>query len=162
MVAEIKQIIDSYVLVTYDIPASQGKLRKMVLKELAKIGAMPYTQSVYLIPLSEESFALANEISAGGSAFVWRAKMPNTDKAHAITIKYEDHIHDRISFIQQRIVQIKDHIEAGRLGKATRMVEKTHQLISQLEQIMKTYNPAWLSPEIAILKQNMYQVYNKE
>jgi hypothetical protein len=159
--AEIKQIIDSYVLLTFDIPACQGKLRKTVLKELAKIGAIAYTQSVYLLPLSEKSFELANDISAGGSAFVWQSKMVNIDKAQAITIKYDEHIHDRVAYIQQRLVQIKDHIDADRLGKANLMIKKTQALIHQLEQITESYNPPWLAPEIQTLKANLAQVYQK-
>lgn len=161
MTAEIKEILQDFCLITFDIPACQGKLRKVVLKQLAQIGAIGYTQSVYLIPLSEKSFELANDISAGGSAFVWRSQMVNVDKAKAITIKYDEHIHDRVAYIQQRLVQIKDHIDADRLGKANLMIKKTQALIHQLEQITESYNPTWLAPEIQTLKTNLAQVYQK-
>jgi hypothetical protein len=162
MVAEVKQIVQDYVLITYDIAASQGKLRKVILKKLYDMGATSYTQSVYLMPYSEASMALANEIAAGGQAVIWRSKQEDPVQADKITIKYNEHLGDRCNLIQQRLAQIKDHIEAGRLGKATRMILKTNLLLEQLFTISKTYNPPWLMPKLAGLKMQLNQVIGEK
>lgn len=144
MPVELKEIISDYVLISYDIPACQGALRKRVLREMYEIGAIAHTQSVYLLPYSAKSLELANEISAGGSAYVFTSEMPNVDKAASISNKYAQHVKDRIFIINCRINKIGEHIKNQEFGRATKMIKKTKRLISQLKQIQETYNPPWL------------------
>lgn len=160
MPVEIKQIVDDYLLLTYDLPATQGKLRKRFLKEAMAAGAIAHTQSVYLMPFSAKMQALANDLAATGHAVIWRSKQENAVTAKQITIKYAEHIQARCQLIEQRLVQVNDHIEAGRLGKATRMIKKTHELLDQLENISETFNPPWLKPRLDGLYFLMAQVYD--
>jgi len=157
---EVKEIVSDYLLLTYDIPASQGKLRKRFLKEAGESGAMMYTQSVYLMPWSDKMQAMANELAQTGHAVVWRSQQEHAGLAKSITIKYAEHIQARCQLIEQRLVQIKDHIEAGRLAHANRMAKKTHDLFIQLYKISETFNPPWLQPTLAILGGNMAQIYS--
>jgi len=161
MKGEVKVITQDYVLITYDIPAADSKLRKEVLKTMAAIGAVAYTQSCYLVPFSETSFNLANEISSKGHAVVWVSKQHDEKKALEIQFKYEEHLHIRCATIEQRLYTIKEHIEEGRLNRANRMAEKTHVLIDQLKKISLSFNPPWFLPRIAELENLMGQLYKK-
>jgi hypothetical protein len=89
MSVEVKEIVDEYVVLNFDIAAKEGKFRKKILKRLAEIGAVMFTQSCYYLPFSPESMAVANEIAAEGDAVIWRSKQENKAKAKELTIKYE-------------------------------------------------------------------------
>ena len=160
--APVKEIIDEYVLLTYDIPAKEGKLRKTFLKQAAAIGAICYTQSCYLLPYSEVSFGLANELAQYGKAVVWISKQKDKDKAADITNKYEEHLHIRCQTIEQRFVLISEYIEIGNLFTANRMLTKTLTLLSQLAKIAETYNPPWLKPKIEELYKKMAVIYHAD
>lgn len=72
--AELKTIIDDFVLITYDMPAKEEKARKAFLRDARAIGAIMHTQSCYLMPYTPGSFTLANELAAkGGNVIVWRS-----------------------------------------------------------------------------------------
>jgi CRISPR/Cas system-associated protein endoribonuclease Cas2 len=160
--AEVKEILDEYVLLVFDIPANQAKLRKEVLKFLAAAGAVMHTASCYLMPYSELSFAIANEIALKGDVVVWVSKQKDQKKAKALTIQYDEHLKIRCTTIEQRLWAIKEHIESGQLGRANRMAEKTHALLDQLKKISQTYCPSWLLPRIGELETMMQQIYTGE
>jgi hypothetical protein len=161
MSVEIKEIVDEYVVLNFDISAKNSKLRKHVLKRLAAAGAVMFTQSCYYLPYSADSMTTANEIASDGNVVIWRSKQEDKKKALELTFQYDEHLHIRCTTIEQRLWAIKSHIDEGQLGKANRMAEKTHALLSQLKKISLTYNPAWLQPRIAELETMMNQVYNK-
>lgn len=162
MPSEVKEFVDEYILIAYDIPANKAKQRKEVLKALWAIGAMGYSQSVYLIPAGAEGMALAKEIGAYGYAVIWKAKQDDPVIASKITINYEQYLKERVMLIQNRFAQIQAHLEMNHLDRANRMASKTNTLISQLEKISNNYNPAWLKPAIEQLWLELKQVYNKK
>lgn len=92
MPVESKEIVSDYLLLTYDLPATQGKLRKRFLKEAMAAGAMMHTASCYLMPFSPKMQALADDLAVTGHAVIWRSKQENTGMAKMITIKYAEHI----------------------------------------------------------------------
>jgi hypothetical protein len=57
---------------------------------------------------------------------------------------------------------MKEHVDAGELGRANRMAAKTHALLEQLKKISQTYCPPWLLPRIGELYTMMEQVYTGE
>lgn len=160
---EVKEIVDEYVLLVYDIPATVdgNKLRKQFLKAAYSIGAMCFTQSCYLLPYSEQSFSLASEVAEKGNAVLWVSKQKDAEKAKQINFKYEEALKLRCQTIEQRLVIIKNHIEAGHLGKANRMAGKTAALLKQLVRISETYSPPWLVPQIEKMFLAMKQLYQK-
>lgn len=157
--AEVKEIIQNYVLITYDIPAKETKTRSLFLKEARAIGAIGYTQSCYLLPYSEKAFELANKLALIGDAIVWKSRQEDKAKALAITYKYEDHLHLRCDYIRQRLVIGMEHIAAGRLGKANQMGRKTGELLAQLAQIAENFYHEWLNEELKELVADWKVVY---
>lgn len=161
MGTEVKQLIDEYILVCFDIPQKEGKLRKLILRRIHDIGGIMHTSSVYLMPYSEKAMDLANEISTAGDVVVWRSKQEHPEIAKSITMKYEEHLHMRCVVIEQRLVIIADHIANDRLGKANRMAQKTKKLLWQLKLIATNYETGWLPKEITALEKSLTEVYNK-
>lgn len=160
--AEVKEIIQDYVLICYDIPASEGKLRKRFLREAHSIGAIGYTQSVYLIPYSDKAFDLANNLAAKGNAIVFRSNQANEKKALEITVKYEHHLQARCDLIAQRLVIGQEYITAGKLGMAKRVGIKTGRLLQELFTIAETFSPVWLMPRIAELVIQWKVIYGEQ
>jgi len=159
--AEVKEIIQDYILISYDIPAKAKALRKSFLKAAHAIGAEMYTASVYLIPYSAEALEWANELESAGHAVVWKAHQPDEKKALEITTKYADAIKARCDYIEQRIAIAQDYINEGRLKMAMKMGVKTGQLLQQLAQIAHHFNPPWLEPRIEELYGKMKVLYEQ-
>lgn len=160
MKMQVKEIIEDYVLITYDIPAKAKQLRASFLKEAKAIGAEPDTASVYLIPYGEKAMELASKLESAGHASVWGpAHLPNKEKAMDKTVKYSDHIQIRCQVIEQRLARIQEHILAGRLGVAKKMGVKTGDLLQQLEQIRESFNPDWFKVEIKKLVFKWKEIY---
>lgn len=161
MVAEVKEIIQDYILLVYDIPRNSDKLRREILRKISEIGGTMYTESCYFLPYSDDAMALANEISSSGDVVVWRSTQENEHIAKKITLKYEDHLKARCMAIEQRLAMIQNHLDNQRLGKAHRMILKTHYLLEQLKQISENYQTDWLPEAIAVLEENLKGVYSK-
>jgi glutathione S-transferase len=159
--AEVKEIIQDFILITYDIPANAKALRKSFLKAAHAIGAEAHTASVYLIPFSEEAMGWANELESAGHAIVWKAHQPDEKKALEITTKYSEAIKARCDYIEQRIAMSQDYVNEGRLKMAMKMGVKTGNLLQQLVQISQHFNPEWLKPRIEELFTKLKAVYDK-
>lgn len=159
---EVKTIIKDYILITYDIPADQKQLRRSFLKAAHAIGAESHTASVYLIPYSAEALAWANDLNSAGHAVVWQASQPDLVKAVEITAKYEGAMHARCDYIEQRIVMSQDYVNAGKLKMAMKMGVRTGELLQQLVQISKHFNPTWLQPRIEELYAKLKSIYEHE
>lgn len=140
---QVKEIISDYILLTYDIPAKQKALRYQFLKKAGQIGAMQYTESVYLLPYSEESFQLASEMATSGKAVIWKSHQVDETKAISITQSYGQHIQARCAMIEQRLLTAQEHITKGHLRRALTMAIRTGNLLKELAIISKTYKPQW-------------------
>jgi hypothetical protein len=156
---EVKQLIKDYILLVYDIPANQSKTRYQFLKLAKGIGAMPHTQSCYLLPYSEKAMEMANEIAAVGDAVVWKSTQVDQKKALEITTDYESHIKVRCDRIEQRLAIAQEYINYGRLGKARLMGIKTGNLLGQLAKISETFSPEWFVKRLNELVTKWKQLY---
>jgi hypothetical protein len=156
--AEIRQIVQDYVLITFDIPQNQGKLRKLVLKKIHSIGGMMHTASVYLIPYSDKAMELANMIKEVGDVVVWTSHQDNLSTAKNITFSYDNHLAVRCSLISQRFYKIQQYIDKEQLGRANTMILKTKVLIDQLHKISETYCPSWLPEKLKEFDNQLSQV----
>ncbi len=157
--AEKKEITAEYILLTYDIPAKEKKLRRDFLKAVKSIGAMEYTASVYLLPFTAESLALANSLNSKGHAVVWTAQQPDKGKATEIYAKYAQHLKLKLLAIQQRLTMAQDYIQAGHMAMALKMGVKTGKLLQELAHIQKNYNQPWFETKLQELVQSWKEVY---
>jgi len=160
MSIEIKEIQIEWILICFDIPQSGGKLRKLVLKRISELGGVMNTSSVYLLPYSQNAMELASQISSNGDVVVWKSKQEDEHVAKLITMKYEQHLHNRCSVIWQRLEIIADHLKNERLGKAHVMAWKTKKFLDQLKKIAENYHTDWLPKEIEALEKSLSEVYN--
>ena len=62
--AEQKELILDFVLIMYDIPAVERKLRRRFIQDALAMGAEQYTESVYLLPFSEKALEMANGLES--------------------------------------------------------------------------------------------------
>lgn len=146
--AEVKELIQDFVLILYDIPALEKKVRRKFLKDAHEMGAEQYTESAYLLPHSEEALKMADALESAGHAVVFSAQPYNLAKTVEINVKYAEGIKSRCSAIEQRLVIVQDYIQRGWLMRAQNMGEKTKVLLDELEKINKNYQPGWLKPKI--------------
>jgi hypothetical protein len=160
MAVEVKEIVQDYILIVYDIPQNSPKMRKVILKRLAEIGGIMHTDSCYLLPYSADAMILANQISTCGDVVVWKSKQEDEHVAKLITMKYEQHLHNRCTVIWQRLEIIADHLKNERLGKAHVMAWKTKKFLDQLKKIAENYHTDWLPKEIEALEKSLSEVYN--
>jgi len=157
---ETKFIQQDWVLITYDIPAKDKKLRHEFIKQAKQLGAIPHTDSVYLLPFSEKAMELASELAVKGHAVVWRSKQEDKQKAIEITIKYDTALEMRCIYLEQRLQIGSQHIMAGNLKLALRMGVKTGKLLRELVEISATYNPQWLVGRIEEIMAKWKEVYS--
>ena len=146
--AQVKELIQDFVLILYDIPAKERKLRSKFLKDAHEMGAEQYTESVYLLPYSTEAIKMADALESAGHAVVFSAQPYNTAKTMEINAKYSDGIKNRCMAIEQRLVIVQEYIKQGWLGRAQKMGIKTGKLLSELVKINENYEPGWLKPKI--------------
>ena len=145
---EVKEIIQDYVLICYDIPQKEKALRHRFLKLAHSLGAVMHTASVYLMPYSDEAFKMAEELAAVGEAVVWKSHQANLAQAAGITHDYAAHLQARCQLIEQRLVMAQEHLAAGRLKLAAKMGVKTNKLHKELCKIQETYGQKWLLARI--------------
>lgn len=157
--AEVKKIIQDFVLITYDIPEKEKKLRAQFLKEAHSLGAICHTQSVYLMPYSDKTFELANALAAKGDAVVWVSQQKDPKKAAQITMSYEQHLQTRCGAIEQRLVIAQQYMAAGKLGIAEKMRERTAKFLGELDKINETYGSEWLEKRLQELHIEYMEVY---
>lgn len=145
---EVKLLIQDFVLITYDIPAKEKKLRRDFLSKVSEIGGEQYTESVYLLPYTDQVLEMANSLESAGHAVVWRAYQPDAEVALEINVKYEQGIKDRCKAIEQRLVIVQDYIAKGWLQRAQSMGIKTGKMLQELAKINENYEPGWLKEKI--------------
>ena len=133
---DVKEIINDWILLTYDIPGTpEGtKARYKFLREARRIGAIPQTESVYLMPWSIDADFAALEVAAAGHAYVWYSQAKDDETAKKATIKYDEVVDKLFTNVEKRMDKILDHVDAKRYGQVARMLEKTIPMIDGLEQ----------------------------
>lgn len=157
--AEEKELILDFVLIMYDIPAVEKKLRRRFIKDVYEMGGEQYTESAYLLPYSEKAIKMADELESAGHAVVFRSQPYNIAKAVEINIKYAEGITNRCKAIEQRLMIVQDYIKRGCLKRALGMGEKTGVLLKELVKINENYKPGWLKPKIEELLKKWKELY---
>ena len=161
MQVEVKEIVQDYILITYDIPAKDWKTRANFIRKARSIGAMMYTASCWLLPYSESVFELANEVATIGDAIVWKSHQDDKQKAYKITTSYEQHLEARCQYIYQRLERAQEYMTAGKLKTAAKMGIKTGQLLSELAQIAELFNKEWLKSRLGELVAQWKEIYGE-
>jgi len=122
---KIREFCDEWILLTFDIPHTKegDKARIDFYKKARKWGAIPHTESVYLMPWTPESEMLALDITSVGDAFIWISKAKEETLAVGVTRRYDGEIQKRVLEFGTRIDRIKEHQEEGKVGLANKMIE---------------------------------------
>jgi len=157
--AEEKELILDFVLIMYDIPAVEKKLRRRFINDALAMGAEQYTESVYLLPFSEKALEMANELESAGHAVVFSAHQHDMAKAVEINVKYATGVENRCKAIEQRLVMVQEYIKKGWLTRAENMGRKTRKLLTELIKINENYKPGWLEPKIGDLLSKWKEVH---
>ncbi len=157
--AEVKELILDFVLIMYDIPAVEKKLRRQFIRDALEMGAEQYTESVYLLPFSEKALEMANQLESAGHAVVFSAHQHDMAKAVEINVKYAEGIKNRCNVISQRLVIVQEYIKKGSLLRAQGMGKKTGKLLKELVKINENYQPGWLKPKIEELLSKWKEVH---
>ncbi len=158
--AETKELVKDYILILYDIPEKEKKLRAKFLKDAHAMGAEKHTDSVYLLPYSEAAVQLANDLDSAGHAYVFRSQPTKEKQAIEIHTKYNENLKARCDTIEQRIVIAQEYTNAGRIALAVKMGEKTGTLLGQLAKIKENYNPPWFEERIQELWSALKGMYD--
>jgi len=157
--AEVKELIQDVILITYDLPAKEKHARTSFLKSAFSIGAIQHTESCYLLPFSEKAFGLANKLKAIGDVIIWKSRQEDLKMASEITMSYSSAVQARCQTVEQRLVIAQDHLAAGRLGMAKRVKGITGKLLAELWQINETFTPDWLKPKLLKLAKKYKEVH---
>lgn len=131
----IKEFCNEWILLTFDLPATEegDKARAKFLKEAKRIGAMPHTESVYLLPWTQEGELIALEVAIVGNAFLWISKPKDAAAAIGLTTKYDEDLDGMVTEFGNRISRIEKHIQNGKPGIAQRMVEVSWDRFKDLQ-----------------------------
>jgi len=105
---ELKKIEENWILVTYDIPASEGALRKKILRRMRGLGAFQYTESVYYLPFTPEGMQTSRKICSGkGYAFTWYSRLP-MDEAEKLTARYINDLAQAIDDLEAKVLDLEN------------------------------------------------------
>ncbi len=154
--AEIKA---GWLLIAYDIPAKDGKVRYQFLKEAGKIGAMYFTDSVYLLPDGVDALKMAAGLSQVGKCYIWKSTPTNKAQHQEMLTAYEKYVKLKVDVISLRLKVAKDHIEAGEKSLATKMAATTMDKFNDLKTLMVNYHETWLKTEFTNLAVQFKEVY---
>ena len=134
---EVRELVDSWLLITYDIPATEEghRARREFLKLARLAGAVEHIESTYVLPWSPLADIAVLEAAAHGRAFIWYSKAKDTQMAEAVTRQYDKKADQIFDDVEERIDRIKKHLVDGKRKLASRMLEKTDPMINGLERM---------------------------
>lgn len=152
---EVKDIIDKFAVITYDIPATKegNKMRAELSYRLKFSGAVQHTESVYLAPWSrviDIGVLLAAEV---GEVYVW-VSTPQTDElARKVTLAYDKKILEVFKETEERLGKIGKHIEDGKFGLAHKMLPKAEEQVNNLVKVAVARGSQMLYDRWSTMKQ---------
>lgn len=134
---EVKEVMDSFSLITYDLPATKegNRARHKLLMMARLVGAIQYTESVYLAPFSRLIDVGVLQAAEFGKVIVWISTPQDTNKLKEITIAYDSKILEVFKETEERLAKITKHIEDGQFGLANKMLTKTESQINNLVKV---------------------------
>ena len=104
----LKKIERDWILVCYDIPASENAFRKYVLRSLRKLGALQFTESVYYMPYTSQGLNAANQIGQTGSVYVFYSKLPELEQAQTLTRQYFLELVSRVENLERKVWVVEE------------------------------------------------------
>ena len=136
---EMRDIVDKWLLLTYDIPHSEegDRARREFLQEAYLIGATQHTESVYLLPWTPAAELIALRVARAGKAVVWTSSLTDQAKAAEITRNYDRGIKKTLDEITDRIDRIVEHNRKKRFKRAFKMKAKTARMLDGMDEALQ-------------------------
>lgn len=130
----VKSIVKEWLLVTYDIPATDAghRARREFLKKVKWAGGVQHTESVYLIPATPLADLAALDAASAGKSYIF---LSSTSEAvtEKLTEEYDAKVGEYFSEVEKRIASIMSHVLDKHYKLAENMVEKTIPMLQGLE-----------------------------
>jgi hypothetical protein len=159
---EPKDLIEHWILLTYDIPAGAegNKARYEFMKATHRIGAVMHTRSVYLMPDSDEAQIAALNVTKAGQAYLWQTHAGTMEKQKELTDFYDKEINKRLADIKSRLTRIRKHYENGEDRPANRMVNKTGELLNEIVTAATLRSSAKILGKIVCMYRDLVNIRN--
>jgi len=158
---QIKEVVEKFLLITYDLPRSEAgnKARQQFLIQAKSIGAVQFTESVYMMPWGGEAERLALSLAktAGGEVIVWSQAQP-LNKQEEVTASYDNALRPRMVEISERLDKIGEYKYKNRRKMVLKMLPKTEQLMANMEAAIARRGSEVLAVWLELLKQRYTQV----
>lgn len=132
----IKTFIDSWILLTFDLPHNEegDRARREFLANAKRLGAVMHTESVYYMPFTQAASLTALEMAKvkGGEVHVWYSQTPDEQKAIELTKDYDERLVPEITKLDERGQKIMGHIGEGHYEMAKKMLDNTWDTVNGL------------------------------
>jgi hypothetical protein len=150
---ECRDLVDKWLLVTYDIPHTEAgdKARREFLLAAHAIGASHHTDSVYLMPWTGEAEGLALRLADSGKVCIWTSSTTDPARTAEITKSYDDGLRSMLDEVEERIDRIEQHQKDGNFKRAAILVEKTEKLLHDATEAIKRRGSAPLFLQAVVL-----------
>jgi len=151
---EAREICDKWILLTYDLPNTEAgnKARAGFLANAKLHGATMFTESVYLLPWTKHAEVLALRLARVGDVCVWTAQTTDENKASEITRSYDKGLEPHLMEISQRLDKISEHMNLKHYKRAHKMMEKTENMLNNIEQAIIRRGSAQLYLLLTLIK----------
>ena len=148
----LKQIERNWILITYDISASENRFRKRVIRRLRGLGARRHSQSVYYMPYSPGALAAAKQIQSriGSVVFVWYQHLPGDEDAEYFTKQYLLAFIAGVDNLEKKARKLEE--DFSRLKRKT-IQSRLKGLRSQFQGLLKTADMLRWPPAVERLSQ---------
>lgn len=147
-----KEIVDKYILITYDLPYDRPDIRAHFIREATRRGFVLQSESCYFGPLTPAMKLLAEELATVGEVYLWYATLPRENQAKAMTAKYDTQIHKHLEDIKERLNRMMDYRTKNKEPMVEKMKPLTDSLISSVETAIKERGNLKLLAELTELK----------
>jgi len=157
---ETREVCDSWLLLTYDIPNTKegARVRSKFLSKARYLGATQHTASVYFMPWSLEAEGAALEIASVGSACIWSRAQVKEDQAKTITETYDKGLEDVLDEIDERLDKIAVNLSKDRLKTATKMADRTRDMLANISPAVIRRGSAGLYIYLTLLERRLSEI----
>lgn len=160
---ELKEVADSFILITYDLPRTEegDKARLEFLKEARKIGAVQHTESVYIMPWTQDAnvaAVLAAKVEKS-KVFVWFTKV-DPAVGEQLLVHYDMTVRRWFDEVDERLTRMAGYLDSGKPGLADRMLARTLDAVKELEAIAQRRRAPWMAQAVKELRVELTSVVN--
>lgn len=159
---EVREILDEFILITYDIPCTEegNKARAYFLEMARRMGAVQHTESVYYMPWTQSADVAALVTAKAGRVYVWYTKADDAT-AKLLTAHYDVAVIAWIDDVRERLERISHHIQEHHFGLAENMLEKTVELLLELDDIVARRRGKVLRDDLGALRREIGEVASR-